>query len=254
MTLQETFEAIKDERIDRCKKHNLVDILMIVFLGIVCGYKSIEQIHFYAELSKNILKKYLKPENGIPGSDTILRVLARIDTKQLETVFIEYAREAFGKKIAKDEVVAIDGKTIRRSAYTPGDKAKKSHKACHVVSAWANSLGVCFGQVKTEEKSNEITAIAELLELLDIKGMIVTIDAMGCQKKITEKIAKKEGEYVISLKGNQGTIHNDVKEFFEQPFNERYNERYDIQHIECECEIGQGRIEKRACYVCRNID
>lgn len=150
--------------------------------------------------------------------------------------------------------MAIDGKTIRRSAYTPGDKAKKSHKACHVVSAWANSLGVCFGQVKTEEKSNEITAIAELLELLDIKGMIVTIDAMGCQKKITEKIAKKEGEYVISLKGNQGTIHNDVKEFFEQPFNERYNERYDIQHIECECEIGHGRIEKRACYVCRNID
>ena len=152
MTLPETFEAIKDERIDRCKKHNLVDILMIVFLGIVCGYKSIEQIHFYAELSKNILKKYLKLENGIPGSDTILRVLARIDTKQLETVFIEYARETFGKKVAANEVVAIDGKTIRRSAYTPGDKTKTAHKACHVVSAWANSLGVCFGQVKTEEQ------------------------------------------------------------------------------------------------------
>ena len=162
MTLQETFEAIKDERIDRCKKHNLVDILMIVFLGIVCGYKSIEQIHFYAELSKNILKKYLKLENGIPCSDTILRVLARIDTKQLEEVFIEYAREAFGKKIAKNEVVAIDGKTIRRSAYTPGDKAKKSHKACHVVSAWANSLGVCFGQVKTEEKSTSRRKTSEV--------------------------------------------------------------------------------------------
>ena len=244
MTLQESFEEIKDERIERCKKHNLVDILMIVFLGIVCGYKSIEQIHFYAELSKNILKKYLKLENGIPCSDTILRVLARIDTKQLEKVFIEYARETFGKKPAKNEVVAIDGKTIRRSAYTPGDKTKKAHKACHVVSAWANSLGVCFGQVKTEEKSNEITAIPELLELLDIKGMIVTIDAMGCQKKITEKIAEKESEYVISLKGNQGTIHSDVKEFFEQQFDDRYSERYDIQHVECECEIGHGRIEK----------
>ena len=254
MTLQETFEAIKDERIDRCKKHNLVDILMIVFLGIVCGYKSIEQIHFYAELSKNILKKYLKLENGIPCSDTILRVLARIDTKQLEEVFIAYARETFGKKVAANEVVAIDGKTIRRSAYTPGDKTKTAHKACHVVSAWANSLGVCFGQVKTEEKSNEITAIPELLELLDIKGMIVTIDAMGCQKKIMEKIAEKESEYVISLKGNQGTIHSDVKEFFEQQFDDRYSERYDIQHVECECEIGHGRIEKRACYVCTNID
>ncbi|WP_253728986.1 ISAs1 family transposase [Treponema sp. OMZ 857] len=182
MTLQEAFENIKDERIDRCKKHNLVDILMLVFMGVLCGYKSIEQIQFYATLSEQTLKKYLKLENGIPSSDTILRVLARIDAKQLEKVFIEYARETFGKHIAENEVVAIDGKLS--GALNMYRQAKiKPHKAAHVVSAWAHSLGVCFGQVKTEEKSNEITAIPELLDLLDLKGMIITIDAMGCQKK-----------------------------------------------------------------------
>ena len=203
---------------------------------------------------KRILKKYLRLENGIPSSDTILRVLARIDAKQLEKVFIDYARAAFGTKVAKNEVLAIDGKTIRRSEYIPADENKTSHKAAHIVSAWAHSLGVCFGQVKTEEKSNEITAIPELLELLDLKGMIITIDAMGCQKKIVEKIAEKKADYVISLKGNQQSIHNDVKEFFEPICDEKYCQWYNIQHIEYRIEIGHGRIEKRSCYLCTNID
>ena len=254
MTLQESFENIKDERIDRCKKHNLVDILMLVFMGVLCGYKSIEQIQFYATLSEQTLKKYLKLENGIPSSDTILRVLARIDAKQLEKVFIEYARETFGKHIAEDEVLAIDGKTIRRSEYAPTGEDKKPHKAAHIVSAWAHSLGVCFGQVKTEEKSNEITAIPELLDLLDLKGMIITIDAMGCQKKIVEKIAEKEAEYVISLKGNQQSIHRDVKEFFEHPCDDAYCQYYNIQRGEYTIEIGHGRIEKRTRYLCGNSD
>ena len=140
MTLQESFENIKDERIDRCKKHNLVDILMIMFMGVLCGYKSIEQIQFYAALSEQTLKKYLKLENGIPSSDTILRVLARIDAKQLEKVFIEYARETFGKHIAEDEVLAIDGKTIRHE-YAPTGEDKKPHKAAHVVSAQVAFFG-----------------------------------------------------------------------------------------------------------------
>ena len=165
MTLGEAFENITDARIERCKKHNLVDILMIVFVGILCGYKSIEQIQFYATVSEQTLKKYLKLENGIPSSDTILRVLARIDAKQLEKVFIEYARETFGKHIAEDEVLAIDGKTILRSEYAPTDEDKKAHKAAHVVSAWAHSLGVCFGQVKTEEKSTPRCKASEVLFL-----------------------------------------------------------------------------------------
>ena len=113
---------------------------------------------------------------------------------------------------------------------------------------------MCFGQVKTEEKSNEITAIPELLDLLELKGMIVTIDAMGCQKKIVEKIVEKKAEYVISLKGNQQSIHRDVKEFFEHPCDDAYCQCYHIQRGEYSIEIGHGRIEKRTCYLCSNID
>ena len=254
MTLQESFEGITDKRVKRCKKHNLVDILMIVFIGMLCGHKSIEQIQFYATINEKALRKYLKLENGIPSSDTILRVLARIDTKQFEKVFIEYARQTFGKNIPENEVLAIDGKTIKRSEYVPEGQDKKPHKAAHVVSAWSHSLGVCFGQVKTEEKSNEITAIPELLDLLYVKGMIVTIDAMGCQKKITDKITEKKADYLISLKGNQKTIHDEVKEVFEHSFDQKHCEYYKIRHVQYDNEIGHGRIEKRKCYLCTNID
>ena len=165
MNLKESLETIKDSRIDRCKKHSLVDILMIVFFGLLCGYKSIESIHLYAELSINVLKKYLLFANSIPSADTILRVLARIDTEQ---------------------------------------------------------LGVCFGQIKTEEKSNEIT--------------------------------EKKSDYVFSLKGNQEKIHDDVKDFFTgHELDEKYCERYKIQKYEGELEIGHGRIEKRDGFLCTNI-
>lgn len=253
MTLEETFEEITDDRIEGRTKHKLVDILMIVFFGILCGYKTIEEIHFYAEMSINALKKYLKLENGIPGSDTILRVLARIDSKELENAFVRYAKETFGDKVGEDEVIAIDGKTIRNSGYQPESPEKTPHKASHVVSAWATNLGVCFGQVKTDEKSNEIKAIPELLELLDLKGVIVTIDAMGCQKKIAEKITEKKSNYVISLKGNQEKIHADAKSLFEHELDEQYCERYKIQHTESEIEFGHGRIEKRSSYLCTNL-
>lgn len=254
MTLQEAFEEVKDERIERCKKHSLVDILMIVFFGVLCGCKSIEAIHLYAELSINTLKKYLVLANGIPSADTILRVLAKINTEQLGKVFISYAKSVFGEKIQDGDVVAIDGKTECGSEYCPAAEDGRKHKAVHMVSAWASRLGVCFGQVKTEEKSNEITAIPELLELLDLKGVIVTIDAMGCQKKIAGKITEKKSDYVFSLKGNQEKIHDDVKDFFtEHELDEKYCNRYRIQKYEGEVEIGHGRIEKRECFLCTNI-
>ena len=196
MNLKESLETINDSRIDRCKKHSLVDILMIVFFGLLCGYKSIESIHLYAELSINVLKKYLLLANGIPSADTILRVLARIDTEQLGKIFIEYAKLVFGNRIKEGDVVAFDGKTECGSEYSPLTENETKHKAIHMVSAWASRLGVCFGQIKTEEKSNEITAIPELLELLDLKGVIVTVDAMGYQKKIAEKITEKKSDYV----------------------------------------------------------
>ena len=254
MNLKESLETINDSRIDRCKKHSLVDILMIVFFGLLCGYKSIESIHLYAELSINILKKYLLLANGIPSADTILRVLARIDTEQLEKIFIEYAKLVFGNKIKEGDVVAFDGKTECGSEYSPLTENETKHKAIHMVSAWASRLGVCFGQIKTEEKSNEITAIPELLELLDLKGVIVTVDAMGCQKKIAGKITEKKSDYVFSLKGNQEKIYDDVKDFFtSHELDEKYCERYKIQKYEGELEIGHGRIEKRDGFLCTDI-
>ena len=133
-------------------------------------------------------------------------------------------------------------------------KIKEPIKPLMLFQLRSHSLGVCFGQVKTEEKSNEITAIPELLDMLDLKGMIITIDAMGCQKKIVEKIAEKEAEYVISLKGNQQSIHRDVKEFFDHPCDDAYYQCYNIQREEDSIEIGHGRIEKRTCYLCDNSD
>ena len=254
MNLKESLETINDSRIDRCKKHSLVDILMIVFFGLLCGYKSIESIHLYAELSINVLKKYLLLANGIPSADTILRVLARIDTEQLGKIFIEYAKLVFGNRIKEGDVVAFDGKTECGSEYSPLTENETKHKAIHMVSAWASRLGVCFGQIKTEEKSNEITAIPELLELLDLKGVIVTVDAMGCQKKIAGKITEKKSDYVFSLKGNQEKIYDDVKAFFtSHELDEKYCERYKIQKYEGELEIGHGRIEKRDGFLCTNI-
>ena len=144
MTVKESLMMIKDFRVDRCKKHNLIDILMIVFFGLLCGYKSIEEIHFYAELSINQLKKYLELPNGIPSSDTILRVLARIETKVLENVFAEYAKSTFKNKLEEDDVIAIDGKTECNSEFTPQPDNGKGHKAIHMVCAWATRLGVCF--------------------------------------------------------------------------------------------------------------
>ena len=253
MTLKESLMTIKDFRIDRCKKHNLCDILMIVLIGYLTGCKDMEEIHFSAEVSEEMLRKYLELPNGIPSTDTILRVLAGIDGKELEKVLADYARETFGSRIPEKEVIAIDGKTIRRSEYRNHNDESKSHKAAHVVSAFASSMEICFGQVKTEEKSNEITAIPELLELLELKGLIVTIDAMGCQKKIAEKIVEKKADYLFSLKGNQEKLHEDVKDFFNHELDEKYCERYRIQKLSCAVEKDHGRIEKRDYYLCTNL-
>ena len=253
MTLKESLMTIKDFRIDRCKKHNLCDILMIVLIGYLTGCKDFEEIHFTAEIWEERLKKYLELPNGIPSADTILRVLAGIDGKELERVLAVYARETFGSQIPEKEIIAIDGKTIKRSAYTNHNDESKSHKAAHVVSAFASSMEICFGQVKTEEKSNEITAIPELLDLLEIKGLIVTIDAMGCQKKIAEKIIEKKADYLFSLKGNQEKIHEDVKDFFNHELDEKYCQRYKIQSLSCGLEKDHGRIEKRDYYLCTNL-
>ncbi|MCF8713166.1 ISAs1 family transposase, partial [Corynebacterium parakroppenstedtii] len=185
------------------------------------------------------LKRYLNFEYGAPSDDTLRRFFRALDPESFESCFMKWI-ESLQLDLA-GKVVAIDGKTSRCSF-------DKNSRPMHMVSAFVSELGLSLGQVKTAEKSNEITAIPELLELLDIAGAIVTIDAMGCQSKITDKIIDKEADYLISLKGNQGTLNDDVRLAFEQKTKSiSYSSFEDVDK-------GHGRIETRCCTVTNDID
>jgi len=182
--------------------------------------------------------------HGIPSADTFERVFARIDPEEFKNCFIKWIQAAI--ELTKDEVIAVDGKTLRRSH----DKSN-GISAIHMVSAWACANGLVIGQIKTEEKSNEITAIPQLLKMLEIEGCIVTIDAMGCQKNISKTIVEKNADYIFSLKGNQSNLHDDVKLLFqaqkEDDFKEMsfdYHETIDADH---------GRIETRKYWTTSDI-
>jgi len=166
--------------------------------------------------------------------------MRRLDTKQFQTCFINWMQGV--ATVTNCDVIAIDGKTLRRSYDSNSGKS-----AIHMVSAWSTANGVVLGQEKTAEKSNEITAIPELLDVLTLKGCIVSIDAMGCQKEIAKKIVSKKEDYVLALKGNQGNLHADVKSFF---YDAAINNFSDIEHaIFEEFDKGHGRIEHRQCWV-----
>ena len=228
------FNNIPDPRIERCKRHALMDILFLSISAVLCGAEGWEDIEDFGHARLDWLKKYFPFKNGIPKHDTIARVLSRLNPKALQNSFIDWMNEAC--HLTQGEVVAIDGKTVRRS-FKKGDRKS----AIHMVSAWASQNNMVLGQQKVNAKSNEITAIPALLELLDIKGCIVTIDAMGCQVAIAETILKQGADYVLALKGNQGDLSDDVKLLFEQsklPLKEQSTEEVDTGH---------GRIETRRC-------
>jgi len=206
---------------------------------------SFEHIAEYGRAKYDWLKGFLQLAHGIPSADTFERVFARIDPEQFKSCFIEWVKAI--SQLTKGEVVAVDGKTLRRSHDHSNAKS-----VIHMVSAWACANGIVIGQRKTEEKSNEITAIPELLRLLELEGCIVTIDAMECQKNIAETIVCKKADYVFSLKGNQGNLHDDVKLFFqsqkENNFKEvsfDYHESVDADH---------GKIELRRYWTTSQID
>lgn len=180
-----------------------------------------------------LAKKYDDFENGIPVHDTIARVVSNIDSIAFEKMFIDWIKAAH--KNIDDDVIAIDGKTIRGSY----DKSKRKG-AIHMVSAFSTEYGVVLGQVKTNAKSNEITAIPELLNLLDLKKSLVTIDAIGCQKNIAEKIKDKNADYLLAVKGNQGKLHDAFKENFPIKLFSDYNgNSFSTQ------EVNHGRQETR---------
>jgi len=193
------FDEIRDIRQEGKIIHSLSDILLLTVCGVICGQNSWKGIVDFGVARIEFLKRYGDFENGIPKHDTIARVIGNISPKKFQQCFINWMQSCH--ELSDGEVVAIDGKTVRRSY----DRSKKKG-AIHVVSAFATENGFSLGQIKVDEKSNEITAIPELLDLLDVSGCLVTIDAMGCQKKIAKKIVDKGADYVLAVKGNQGKL------------------------------------------------
>ena len=179
------FESLPDPRVDRTKKYPLMEIILLIISGTVCGCDGWKQVKDFGERKLPWLRRFLPYEEGIPVDDTIARVMRKLDTKAFQARFISWMRSV--SEATEGAVVAIDGKTLRRSHDNQSGKS-----AIHMVSAWSSTNGVVLGQEKTSEKSNEITAIPELLEVLELKGCIVTIDTMGCQAEIAKKIIGKK--------------------------------------------------------------
>lgn len=250
----EYFGDLRDIRQEGKVHHRLTDILFIVVSGIFCGYDEWDDMYTWAQIpaTQEWLKRYIALSNGLPSLSTIKRGLSLIHPQEFSARFIEWMTITLDLP-AKD-VISVDGKTSR------GSKGRgEKQKALHIVSALYHSHGLIVGQTKTDEKSNEITAIPELLKQLMIKDCIVTIDAMGAQKKIVEQIVvKNEADYVINLKGNQGTMHEEVKDYFmdleqsgELKDTPKQNSKIGVHST---LEKGHGRIEKRTYFYSTDLD
>jgi predicted transposase YbfD/YdcC len=230
------FGSVEDPRSHINQLHNLVDILVIGIISVICGAETWKQMVDFACSKEEFLKKFLKLENGIPSDDTINRVFSAIDSNQFENCFIEWVNSI--SEITKGQVIAIDGKTLC------GAKSKGVKSPVHMVSAWANENNLVLGQVRVNDKSNEITAIPELLDKLMIQGNIITIDAMGTQTDIAEKIIKKEADYILAVKENQKQLLEEIKDEF------KFAKEIEI---DTNIDIGHGRIETRKCSVISNF-
>lgn len=204
--LIECFEGLPDPRIDRTRKHKLVDILVIGLCSLLTGGEGFSDMEIFGKARYEWLKNFLELPEGTPSHDTFNRVFSAIDPHAFLECFVQWVQSVC--PVLQDEVVAIDGKALCH-ALNEGETVP------YIVSAWATKNGLTLGQVKVDNKSNEITAIPELLRVLETKGCIVTLDAMGCQKGIAKAIIDKQADYVLALKGNHATVHAEVKEFFD---------------------------------------
>ena len=193
------FSSIEDPRRDRHKKHLLSDIFFITLCATICGADNWVAIERFGKAKEPWFTELLNLDNGIPSHDTLGDVFAVIDTEQFSQCFSNWVADL--SNLSEEDIIAIDGKCLRRSIDKASNKA-----AIYMVSAWSRQNSLVLGQVKVDDKSNEITAIPELLTRLDIAGAVITIDAMGCQKKIAEQIVQQKGDYVLSLKGNHGLL------------------------------------------------
>lgn len=235
--------AVPDPR-RQCQnlRHPLVDVLVVGFCGVLCGCDDFVEIETFGRHKEAFFRRFLQLPEGIPSHDTFRRVFQAVCPEALQRCLIGWLGGVRQTAPAADEVIAIDGKTLRRTF----DRAR-GLGALHLVSAWATSNGLTLGQVAVDEKSNEITAIAQLLELLDLKGCVVTIDAAGCQKDIAARIVAKEADYVLALKENQPTLYEPVSDYLLEQLETEGPERKLRHHREVE--EGHGRSETRETFV-----
>lgn len=204
----ECFIGLQDPRVNRTKKHLLLDIIAIALSGVIAGAQDWEEIEDFGNMHREWFSSFLILPNGIPSHDTISRVFAALDPKAMQECSLNWLKRIKG--LIPETVIPIDGKTLRRS----GCK-RKCQKALHVINAWSCANGISLGQLKVDGKSNEITAVPELLKQLFIKGAIVTLDAMGCQEDTVAQICEAGADYVVALKGNQGMLHELARDSFD---------------------------------------
>jgi predicted transposase YbfD/YdcC len=245
---------VPDPRIDRRKDHDLIDVLVISVCTLLCAGESFNDMEDFGKAKYDWFKTFLNLRNGIPSHDTFNRVFAALDPKQFLDCFLRWTQSL--RQAVSQEVVALDGKALRRAL-------DKDQSVKYIVSAWAESNGLVLGQLKVADKSNEITAVPELLRVLELSGCIVTLDAMGCQKQIAKEIQEADADYVLALKGNQETVHQEVKSFLDSVLAEQQNPRpvgakmskaaATLARVET-VEKDHGRLETRRYYQSDQLD
>ncbi len=232
------FLQLKDPRTGNARRHDLCEVLAIALCSSLCGGTTCTEMAEFAEDKEPFLRDFLDLKNGLPSHDTFSRLFRLLDPVAFGACFSEFMR-AFSQQTAG--VVAIDGKTLRRSFDTASEKS-----ALHMVSAWSCEERLVLAQIATDEKSNEITAVPQLLRLLNLEGRTVTADAMSCQREIAQQIVAQGGQYVLSLKGNQPTLFDDVARYFADP---------EARVLACQptVDADHGRIETRSAVVCHDV-
>lgn len=240
-SLQDSFGELEDPRSEINRVHLLMDLVVITICAVLCGADDWEAVAEYGEAKREWLSSFLTLPKGIPSHDTFWRVFRALDAAQFQRCFLGWVRSL--ASVLPQEVIAIDGKQLRRSH----DGAEDGHAAIHMLSAWATEQELVLGQLRVDEKSNEITAIPALLEALDVSDCVVTIDAMGCQTEIAQQIVERGGDYLLALKGNHPSLYEDTQLLFDNlaacgvPVNQQtYAQRTDKDH---------GRIEIRQAWV-----